>query len=135
MNNLQLEIIYWNLSSALEVAKYFNIQLLTQQTRKSNSTSHNCKLQVLDFQVNSKEQFAIYLQSNNVRYLQILSQQSNYEEDLEEAQPEVKIGKKLLLEKHETNNIDEGVGQIKFKSTMESFKLGSGKEVWDILME
>ncbi|CAL6052726.1 Hypothetical_protein [Hexamita inflata] len=42
MNNLQLEIIYWNLSSALEVAKYFNIQLLTQQTRKSNSTSHNC---------------------------------------------------------------------------------------------
>ncbi|CAL6102008.1 Hypothetical_protein [Hexamita inflata] len=43
MNNLQLEIVYWNLSSALEVAKYFNIQLLTQQTRKSNSTSHNCK--------------------------------------------------------------------------------------------
>ncbi|CAL6082013.1 Hypothetical_protein [Hexamita inflata] len=47
MNNLQLEIIYWNLSSALEVAKYFNIQLLTQQTRKSNSTSHNCIYQWL----------------------------------------------------------------------------------------
>ena len=31
--------------------------------------------------------------------------------------------------------MDEGVGTIKFKSTMESFKLGSGKEVWDILME
>ncbi|CAL6097661.1 Hypothetical_protein [Hexamita inflata] len=48
MNNLQLEIIYWNLSSALEVAKYFNIQLLTQQTRKSNSTSHNCNIEDFD---------------------------------------------------------------------------------------
>ncbi|CAL6044505.1 DNA_mismatch repair protein MutL [Hexamita inflata] len=46
MNNLQLEIVYWNLSSALEVAKYFNIQLLTQQTRKSNSTSHTCTVTV-----------------------------------------------------------------------------------------
>ncbi|CAL6071658.1 Hypothetical_protein [Hexamita inflata] len=59
MNNLQLEIIYWNLSSALEVAKYFNIQLLTQQTRKSNSTSHNCIQKYLgaDFAQNALKKY------------------------------------------------------------------------------
>ncbi|CAL6063054.1 Hypothetical_protein [Hexamita inflata] len=65
MNNLQLEIIYWNLSSALEVAKYFNIQLLTQQTRKSNSTSHNCSIDSIRCEDEQQfDQFDVFDQLN-----------------------------------------------------------------------